>query len=172
MINHIPTLFQSFRTILCICPSCGAMQRLSDLHLEYNGQSPKTWLDSYDKKIRTMEGKELEFELIEQSLRDSATERGRKRVPRIIRNSLSSVFTKLRYNPYDIKALLHPVDFVVFDGLNNNNNLKEIVFLSKEARDTQLKILRQSIERTISKDRYNWLVARVDSNGRIEYNVK
>jgi len=74
-VNNTLNLFQSFRTILCVCPHCRDVLRLSDLHLAYKGAAPRTWLDTYDTKIRTIERKEELFEEKEGKLRDAAAER-------------------------------------------------------------------------------------------------
>ncbi len=170
--NNILNLFQSFRTVLCVCPHCGDVLRLSDLHLSYKGMTPKTWLDTYDGNVRSIERKEEVFEEKEGELRDAATEKGRKKVPLIIRKSMHSEFAKLRYDPYDIKALLHPVDFVVFNGLNEKEKLSDITFLSKKTDSPELIKLRKSIESTIDNGKYVWQVARVDINGKIQFDVK
>jgi len=48
-------IFQSFRTILCVCPYCGRIHRLSDPRLKYKRVTPKTWLDEYEVKLRRLE---------------------------------------------------------------------------------------------------------------------
>ena len=50
--------FQEFRKILCVCPCCGELVRVSDLRLKATGSTSKTWLDDYDKKSLEMEKKE------------------------------------------------------------------------------------------------------------------
>jgi len=167
--NEILTVFQSFRRVLCICPQCGDLVRLSDLRLKYRGVAPRTWLDTYQSKLSLMQKKEELFDEKEQKLRDEAAERGRRKVPRIIRKSLSAEFAKLKYDPYDIKAILHPVDYVVFDGLNNRNDLDGIVFLSKEAPEAALNEILESVKETVDKERYHWRVARVSTDGKIEF---
>jgi predicted Holliday junction resolvase-like endonuclease len=172
MVNSIVNIFQSFRTILCVCPCCGDILRLADLTLKYKGKTSKTWLDTYDTKARSVDEKVQEFEEKEKEIRDKATERGRSQVPIIIRKSMSSEFTSFRYNPYDIKALLHPVDFVVFNGMTEKDTVDDIVFLSKKHDDPTLQKLRQSIASTIDNGKYSWQVARVDIDGKIEYGEK
>lgn len=172
MVNNMLTLFRSFRTILCICPHCNEMQRLSDLQLKYPGKADKTWLDLYESKVRTMERKELSFEEKEKELREKANERGRKQVPVILKSLIHTEFTTLPYNPYDIKALLHPVDFVVFDGMNDKATVNEIAFLSRKTRNAVLTEIRGSIKNAINKGSYNWQVARVDTDGNVLYGDK
>ena len=165
----IPGVFQSLRTILCVCPHCNDILRLSDLHLSYKGKAPRTWLDAYDKETITLEEKEEEFDEKEDGLREVARERGRVKVPKLVRKSMNTEFAKLGYDPYDIKALLHPVDFVVFDGMNDKEEIDNVVFLSTLTKNNDLAKLRKSVKSTIAKRNYDWQVARVNINGKIEY---
>jgi|SRR5208337_16149 len=166
--NEILSTFQTFRRVLCLCPHCNALFRLSDLQLKYRGTAPKTWLDTFETKLSTAEKKEALFDEKEKTLRDQAHERARRKVPIMIRKSVDAQFAKLNYNPYDIKALLHPVDFVVFDGLESKEDLRNIVFLSKAVNNEQLNGLRNSIQKTVEEKKYNWKVARVSIDGKIE----
>jgi len=169
--NEILTAFQSFRRILCICPHCGDLVRLSDLRLKYRGVAPRTWLDTYQSKLSLVQKREELFDGKEKQLRDEAADRGRRKVSRMIRKSLSAEFAKLKidkYDPYDIKAILHPVDYVVFDGYNRKN-LDGIVFLSKEAPEAALNEVRKSVRETVDKERYHWRLARVSTDGKIEF---
>ena len=43
---------------------------------------------------------------------------------------MDDYFLKKKYNPYDIKPIIHPVDFVIFNG-DRDEQVKEVVFLSK-----------------------------------------
>jgi len=166
--NPILPTFQAFRRVLCLCPHCKAILRLSDLQLKYRGVAPKTWLDTFETKLSSAEEKAALFDEKERKLRNQAHERARRKVPIMIRKSMDSQFAKLNYNPYDIKALLHPVDFVVFDGMESKEDLRNIVFLSKAVDNEQLNGLRNSIEKTVDEKRYNWQVARVSIDGKIE----
>jgi len=167
MVNNILTIFQSFRTILCVCPKCNNIQRLSDLTLKFKGKVKKTWLDTYDSKIRFLEKKEDIFEEKEDELRKKSIERGRRKVEKIVFNSLQDGFMKTNYNPYDVKAILHPVDFVVFNGMTNGN-IEDISFLSKQTNNRELTLLRDSVQDTIKNKRYDWEVARVSAEGKLK----
>jgi len=138
------------------------------MRLRYRGAAPKTWLDTYDVKINSLERKESLFDEKESELRERAAEKGRRKVPTMIRRSMQSEFSKLPYNPYDIKALLHPVDFVVFDGLERKEDIRQIVFLSKATENAQLNRMRDSVREIVERRDYDWKVARVSVDGKIE----
>ena len=80
-----------------------------------------------------LQEKEQVFEVKEADLREKAIERGRSKVPIMIKNCLCSEFKELEYDPYDIKAIIDPVDFVVFDGLNQGTQVQSVTFLAKIA---------------------------------------
>lgn len=166
MATDILDIFNSFRTILCVCPCCGDVMRVSDLHIKLKEKGPRTWLDSYERKLLNVETKESKFEEKEQELKDAAKERGRKKVPQLVCNCLDTGILKMKYNPYDIKAILHPVDFVVFDGMNKGK-IKDISFVSKSTMNATLNKTRASLESAISNEKYEWQVARVTIDGKI-----
>jgi predicted Holliday junction resolvase-like endonuclease len=145
---------------------------LSDVNPRYEGRIKKTWLDLYESRVRSLEKKVEAFEGNAEELRQRATEKGRKQVPDILRRSMSTEFMSLPYNPYDIKALMHPVDFIIFDGLHSAENVKEIIFLSKKINNNGLNEIRGSVRIAIRKGSYYWQVARVDLEGKITYHQK
>jgi len=167
--NDLLDVFQSFRGTLCICPRCGEMMRLSDLHLKYTGKAPRTWLDKHESNLLSLEKKEKLFEEKEAKMREKSIERGRKKVPILIKKCLCPEFRKLKYNPYDIKAIMHPVDFIVFDGLNDEVELRNVTFLSRETSDQEQNAIVESIRKTIDKKNYDWKVSRITMDGKVEF---
>lgn len=161
-------MFTNMKTVLCMCPNCNKLMRLSDLHLRSEGEAEKTWLDKYDSKIDTFEIKEKEFDEEEEEIREKARSRGRAKVPALIRKSMDEKFAKLNYDPYDIKALLHPIDFVVFDGMNKDE-MKNVVLMSKRTTNPNLLQLHQGIAHAVGDKAYDWKVVRVSEDGQVEY---
>ncbi len=169
--NELLDVFQSFRKILCVCPCCGEIVRMSDLHLKYSGETPKTWLDEYELQLLALEEKEQVFEAKEAELRGKAIERGRNKVPILVKNCLCPEFKSLEYDPYDIKAIMDPVDFVVFDGLNEGKQVQSVTFLAKIT-NPQMRRVTNSIKTTVSRGSYDWKVARITTKGKVEFEHK
>lgn len=165
--NELLDAFQSFRRILCVCPCCGEIVRMSDLHLKYSGKSPKTWLDKYELQLLELEEKEQVFAAKEAELREKAIERGRNKVPVMVKNCLCPEFKKLEYDPYDIKAIMDPVDFIVFDGLNQGKQVQSVTFLAKPT-NPQMCEVTETIKTAVSKGSYDWKVARITTTGKVE----
>ena len=97
-----------------------------------------------------------------------AVERGRARVPGLVKKSMDVQFATMKYDPYDIKALLHPVEFVVFDGMNKGQ-VDDVVLLSRNSANENMQALMKSISNTVEEKRYDWKVARVSLDGDIEF---
>lgn len=166
--NELLDVFQSFRKVLCFCPCCGEIVRMSDLHLKYSGKAPKTWLDKHELKLLALQEEERLFEDKESEMREKAIERGRNKVPLMVRRCLCSEFNNLEYDPYDIKAIMDPVDFVVFDGLNRGKEVENVTFLSRNP-NTLMRTVTDSIKITIAKGNYDWKVARITTTGKVHF---
>jgi predicted Holliday junction resolvase-like endonuclease len=157
---------------LCICPHCDTLQRISDLQIRYAGKTGTTWLDDFQSKESRLQKKEEAFEEKKVQLKQQSRERGRRQVPLILKDLLHSELTTQPFDPYDIKAILHPVDFVVFDGMNAREKIDEIAFLSRKPDSRVLSEIKGSIKTSIRRGNYDWQVARVDVNGNVTYTSK
>lgn len=166
------TLFEEFselRKILCICPCCGEIVRVSDLHLKVKKPIVKTWLDSYEAKIIAMSEKEDKFSEKEQKIRDKAVEKGRNEAKKIVSSVVLPIFRTLKLNPFDVKPILSPVDFIVFDGMTEEDKIKDIIFLSRISKIEAMNKIRKQIKEVISKKSYIWQVGRIDDLGSLSF---
>ena len=160
--------FQEFRKILCVCPECGEIVRVSDLRLKSKGKVKKTWLDDYEDRSLQMDKNEEEFNEIESKLREAAVEKGRKAAQKVFNKAIKADLRKLKLDPYDIKPILNPVDYIVFKDMNSKDIISNIVFLSKQLENQNINRLRAQVKNVIEDKNYEWLVARIDNTGQIE----
>jgi len=160
--------FQEFRKILCVCPECREIVRVSDLRLKYKGRVERTWLDDYERRSLQMDKKEEEFNEIECELREAAVEKGRKEAQKVFNKAIKADLRKLKLDPYDIKPILNPVDFLVFKDMNSKDTISNIVFLSKKVENQNINRLRAQVKNVIEDKNYEWLVARISNTGQIE----
>tara|TARA_Y100000034_G_scaffold116401_1_gene154691 strand:+ start:282 stop:791 length:510 start_codon:yes stop_codon:yes gene_type:complete len=167
--SHLFKEFQAFRKILCICPCCGTIIRVSDLHLKTKGVSAKTWLDEYENKILLVRKKEERFEEQKRRLRSLAVARGRKAATIAFNKAISPKFKSLGFDLFDIKSILNPIDFVVFDGMNEKSSVNDVVFLSKSIKNPALNSIRQQVKKAITQKKYEWQVARINEIGKIKF---
>ena len=161
--------FQEFRKILCVCPCCSSIVRISDLHLKTKGPYVNTWLDDFDKKHLEFQIKEKRFEEKEGKLRKLAVEKGRIAAEKAINKTLSPALKTLKLDPYDVKAILNPIDFVVFKGMTKKDSINDILLLSKQVVNPDLNKIRQQVKKAVEKKEYGWQVARIDGKGKIVF---
>lgn len=168
MVNLFLQRFNQFKIVLCMCPKCDSLMRLSDLHLRSTGKSPKTWLDEFELHQQKIEKKEEKFAEKEHDIRKKAIERGRTQVLNLIQQSMYQQLSKLRYDPYDIKPILHPIDFAVFNGMNKNK-MEDVVLLSRKTKNPILKNHQIAVAKAVKSRSYDWKVVRVSRDGQIEF---
>ncbi len=161
--------FQEFRKILCVCPDCGRIVRLSDLKLKTKGETEITWLDYYEFRERLLSGREAEFDAVKGELREAARIEGRRQAEVVFNNAIKQDFRRMNLDPIDIKPVLNPVDFIVFQGMNKSEEITDLVFLSKKLENPMINRLREQVKISIENTNYEWLVARIDNEGKIEF---
>jgi len=158
--------YQLFRKILAFCP-CGKIHRVSDLRLISKAKTPKTWLDEYEATARTLSEKEEAFADQIKNLRMEAVEKGRKEAVRAFYNAVCPSIRKLKINPFDLKPILNPIDFVAFNGMTEDEEISDIVLLTREHPCAYLNPIRGQIRKAVEKNRYEWQVAHIDETGKI-----
>jgi predicted Holliday junction resolvase-like endonuclease len=179
-------MFHQARRILCKCPECDEISRLSEIRIKSGKKSNPTWLDEYEESVNDYYTENDEFERTKKDEQKKRTAIGRKQVKKdikkIMKKSLISNYQKIiNYNPYDIKVIGNPVDLVVFDGATNIKNktldkikltkkdvVKEVVLLSKKTSNPYLKKLHKSIDEVIQNKEYEWKTANV-LEGNVEF---
>jgi len=160
--------FTNNQMILCVCPKCRNISRFSDLRIISTKKTPKTWLDGFDKKLANLQTKEDDFSSKEAEIRKEAAEKARKQLPKLIKKSLSDQIASLKFNPYDIKPILYPIDYVVYDGMEKGA-IENVIFLHNKNKNPKMMELHKSIHTTIKNEAYDWKVATISrDDGNLE----
>ena len=181
-------MFHQARRILCKCPECDEISRLSEIRIKSGKKSKPTWLDEYEDSMDEYYTDKNEYNRTKEDEKKKLTAKGRKQVEKdvkkIMKKSLISNYQKIiNYDPYDIKVIGNPVDLVVFDGatkikekvklsgvksLTKKDIVKDVVLLSKKTSVPELKKLHKSIDEVIQNKEYEWKTANV-LEGNIEF---
>lgn len=164
--------FKLQRQIFGICPSSNKFFRLSDAHIYIKASPNKDWLEKVVDENERLDRRESSLAERENVLRNLARQRGRKLAQKEARK-IDSVFTPLHLSPDDAKVVFHPVDYVVFNGMNllkQDGKIKNLIFLDRCEKDGDHKALQKSIEKTVEKGNYDWLTLRIRDDGKIESN--
>ena len=168
MAQSFVQMFNQLKTIHCMCPNYDNLMRISDLQLRSKEKTEKTWLDILDVKTKRIDKKEEKFAEEERNIREKARERGRKQVPKLINQSMNKNFAKLKYDPYDVKAILHPIDFVVFDGMNKGQ-VEDVTLISNKTTNPHMNNLHKAIAEAVKTKSYDWKTLHVAQEGEITY---
>lgn len=68
-----------------------------------------------------------------------------------------------------VKPVIHPIDFLVFKGMNAKESISDILPLCKQYRCPALTPMRKQIKTAVEKKNYEWQVARIDDSGHIGF---
>ncbi len=161
--------FQEFRKILCVCPECGCIVRLSDLKIRSKVEVESTWLDYYEYRERLIDDRRAVFDAEAGELRAAAVEEGRRQADEVFNKAIRRDLRRMKLDPGDIKPVLNPVDFLVFKGMNQFEEISDLVFLSKRLDNPLINKLREQVKDAVKQKNYEWLVARIDDEGKIEF---
>lgn len=169
MEKEIIDFYSSLRQIFGVCISCEEIFRLSDCKIYQKSKSDSDWKESLDKEITRLDNLELKLlEKIEEA-KILARESGRKEADKLIKK-IDTIFSPNKLNPNDAKVVFHPVDFLVFNGMNSNkgdSTIKNLTFLDKDDKRGENAMLQKSIQRAVESENYEWLTLRVEENGNI-----
>ncbi len=158
--------FQTFRKILAVCP-CGAIHRVSDLQLKSKTKvKEKTWLDEFELEMNEFANEQQAFDEQKEKLRQVEIEKGRKEAEKAFYKAVCPSLKKLKLNPFDIKPILHPIDFIAFNGMANEEEISDIQLLTRE-QCAVLDPIRKQIKYAVESKKYEWQVARIDNDGNI-----
>lgn len=170
MNKSILDFYSSLRQIFTVCPCCDEIHRLSDCKLYQRTKPAADWKEKIDKEILRLEKMEESIKEKIEAAKIKAREAGRKSADKAVKK-IDPVFYPLKLNPNDAKVIFHPIDFIIFQGMNNNkgdNSIKQIILLDKGNKSGENLLIQRSIEKTIEAKKYEWLTLRVDNDGKIK----
>jgi predicted Holliday junction resolvase-like endonuclease len=158
--------YQTFRRILAVCP-CGHIHRVSDLQLKSKAEvKEKTWLDEFELETSKLADEQQAFDEQKEKLCKAEIEKGRKEAEKAFYKAVCPSLKKLNLNPFDIKPILHPIDFIAFNGMANEEEISDIQLLTRE-QCAVLDPIRKQIKYAVESKKYDWQVARIDDEGKI-----
>ena len=169
MQKEIFQFYSALRQIFIVCPCCEEIHRLSDCKIYQKTKPAVDWKEEVENEIKRLEALEEKLQVKIEAAKVGARLAGRKTADKLIK-SIDTIFHPLSLNCNDCKVIFHPVDFVVFNGMNNNEgdcSIKEVLLLDKSKKTGQNLVTQKSIEKAIQKRNYEWLTLRVNTDGTI-----
>jgi len=166
MKSELLASFHDFQRVLVLCPVCGEIHRLSDLKLFYKGKIKHTWWDELQTDLRKIEQAEERFDEKHEEIKQKTREKTQKQLPKMLRKCVPTI-CKHGYSPQDLKAMFDPIDFVIFHGMNKNDQVKKVVLFDGPAHDKRREKIQKSIKTVIKKGNYDWHTVKLDGDGKI-----
>jgi predicted Holliday junction resolvase-like endonuclease len=114
-----------------------------------------------------LERAEARFECEEERIRETARERGRRQLPRLLKKA-EPMFASHGYFAQDAKPLFDPIDYVIFSGLNRSSFTNNIVMFDGPALSPGRRKVQRSIQRAIEVGKCKWRTVRMGKDGRIQ----
>ena len=167
MKSELIKFFTIQRQIFGVCTCCGEIFRLSDANVYIKKKPVPDWMDKFEKSAARLNKTEEKINLEEGETREIAREKGRVAAMKTTKK-IDTIFYPNKYNPDDGKVMFHPVDFVIFNGMKKND-ITTLVLFDREVKERNQKTLQKSIEKTVSKENYEWITMHVSEDGSIEY---
>lgn len=166
MRSDLMKLFALQRQLFGVCPCCGAIFRLSDCRVYQKRRPVADWFDRLKAAEDRIDRAESRWEEEIEPIRDAAQQVGRRKALAAVRK-IDPVCTPRRLSPSDAKVIFHPVDYVVFKGMNTGNSIKSVVLLDRKNKGRQDRIVQRSIERAVNRGLYDWITFRVNTAGEV-----
>jgi predicted Holliday junction resolvase-like endonuclease len=129
------------------------------------------WKKSGEEQLRKetyeLANKEYELKLQkwisekEDEVRKDAAERSRRVVDGKVNEQFSPFLEEFDFDPKDARFLGNPIDFVVFDGLTQTDDIKNIIFVEVKTGKSQLTVRQKKIKDAISEGKIVWKEIRI-----------
>lgn len=170
--NSLARTIDGLQEILGICPCCGEIFRLVEAKFIFPQRRPRPceFLDllAVERKAsiqqQQIEDAECRFEEKLESQREELKEQAKALVKKKMRR-IDPTFTGRNINPQDVKAIFHPVEYVVFYGLCADDYVKTIRLVSRLPRSKSEQILAESLEATVLKGYVEFETLRLNEDG-------
>lgn len=157
--------FNNLRQTFCHCGKCNQVYRLTDSVLFQDKRPNSNWLEKMERELKKIEEQEKVLRNKINQKKQQATLQGRIDADLHI-EQFDTLFKPLNLNPNDAKVHFHPVDYIVFNGMNDNfePKIKNIVLLDRKENKGPLQ---ESIRECIHDERYDFLTIKIKNDGEV-----
>ncbi len=154
--NILAQTIDGIQEVLAICPCCGEIFRLVEGKFVFPQKRPKTceYLDmvSLEGRIADQDDRlssaEERFEEKIQKQRQKLIDLGRRRAKKRLKK-IDPTFSGKDIDPQDVKVVFDPVEYVIFHGLNSDDGVELVEFVSRSPDSNAHEKIVKSIGRTV-----------------------
>jgi predicted Holliday junction resolvase-like endonuclease len=161
---NLVTVFNEFNRIYAICPCCEEPFRLSDVMLFTRARPPRTVFEKMDDAYARFERQEVNFADDEGDIREEARRQGQLEARRKLRE-IAPFFVARKIDPQDVKPLFHPVEYIVFRGMQTDR-CASVDFIDHPATNRDREKIQRSMQHAIEAGNLEWQTFRIGEDGR------
>jgi len=157
-VNFLAATIDGLQEILGICPCCGEIFRLVEAKFVFPKKRPRScdYLDLMALELLASIEQERIGEAEErfEERFDKQKERLREKARRAVKLKMKKIdptFSGRSIDPQDVKAIFHPVEYVLFHGLCSDSGIKTVRFISRAPASNAQEALVRSVDETVKK---------------------
>lgn len=162
---NLVEVLNEMKRIYVICPCCGEPFRLSETTLYTKTAPPKTVFEEMDDARLRLERRIEKFDENEAAIREEARRLGQLEARRRLR-VIAPFFVARKIDPQDVKLLFHPVEYVVFRGMQTDR-CGSVDFIDHPPTNRERERIQRSLDSTIKAGNLEWQTFRIDDDGRV-----
>jgi predicted Holliday junction resolvase-like endonuclease len=154
--NVLVQTIDGIQEVLAICPCCGEIFRLVEGRFTFPKTRPKTceYLDliAFEGRVSDEEDRlcsaEERFDEKLRAQRQQCVDVGRRQAKKKLRK-IDPTFSGRDIDPQDVKVIFDPVEYLIFHGLNSEDGLEFVEFVSRSPDSRMGEAIVKSIDKTI-----------------------
>jgi predicted Holliday junction resolvase-like endonuclease len=131
---------------------------------DYNRTLEEQLFDYREQYSSTEQELEDMESMIEKKYRNEGRRQALKRMKKV-----DKVFIRRNIDPRDIRLIFNPIEYVAFKGLTEKNEVNAISFVTRHIESKKNEIALSSLSSTIKKGNMEFVLIRIDEDGRISY---
>ena len=173
--NALLQTIDGIQEVLAICSCCGNIFRLVEAKFIFPQARPKTCkyleLIALEGKLSDQEGRlasaEEKFDEKLQAQRQTLTELGRRQAKKRLKK-IDPTFSANDIDPQDVKVIFDPVEYLIFHGLNSQDGVDLVEFVSRSPNSRTQEAIFKSIDKTIREGDVEFETLHLRDDGSFE----
>ena len=154
--NILIQTIDGIQEVLAICPCCGVVFRLVEGKFIFPLKRPRTCeyseLVALEGRVADMEEQiesaEERFKEKLRAQRDKLIETGRKLAKKKLKR-IDPTFSANNIDPQDVKVIFNPVEYLIFHGLNSEEGVNLVEFVSRSPESRAEETIVEFIDKTV-----------------------
>lgn len=175
MMNVLLQTIDGIQALMAICPCCGQIFRLVEGKFIFPQKRPRPCeyleligvegrLSDDEKRLASAEER---FEERLEGQRQKLTELGRRRAKKKLKK-IDPTFSAKNIDPQNVKVIFDPVEYLIFHGLNSDDGVDLVEFVSRSPHNRRQEAILRSIDRTVGEGAVEFETLHMRDDGSFE----